>query len=717
MKNLSPAKKNILFIIILAVICVGICSFNGYYSFKNTTAALAADNLYKTDNPDAPAVYMTSEITPEALVEIYDKLGFNAEGNVAVKMSTGEPPNSNYLRPELIGDLVKKVDGTIVECNTAYGGSRASTAMHEQVIKDHGLDVISKNGVADIMDAESSMTIPVPAPKGGTSTITEDYVGAHLANYDSLISLAHFKGHGMAGYGGAIKNMSIGVASSRGKNWIHSGGNSSGSMWGGSQDAFLEAMGDATSAVIDYMDGKVVYINVMNRLSVDCDCDGNPAEPDMHDIGILASYDPVAVDQACLDLIAQAENNTNFLNRVNRQNGYHTLEHAAQIGLGSREYRLVDIDNEPAPRPQANMTYADGVLTISNLEDSAKLIHASYTNGALSGLEITDAANGTMNVETKSGDKFMLWSTIGEMIPISSAVTVETGTITEPEPTGNKTLVAYFSATNNTEGVAKHIADVLGVDIYEIMPVEPYTAADLDYHTDCRASREQRDASARPAISGEAPDIEQYDTIFLGYPIWGGNAPKIIYTFLEKYDFAGKTIIPFCTSNSSGIGESAKNMYSLVNGAEWLDGHRFAGGASKDSVKEWIDGLGLDFGNSEEVSKMKVQIGNAVFTATLEDNTAAREFVAMMKEAPVTINMSDYSGFEKVCSLGRNLTANNSQMTTVPGDIVLYSGNQIVMFYGSNSWSYTKLGHIDDLTGWEAALGSGNITAVFSVAE
>ncbi len=308
---------------------------------ENTPAAQTSENTPAAQtNENAPVVYMTKDITPEALVAIYDKLGFNAEGNVAVKMSTGEPPASNYLRPELIGDLVKKVDGTIVECNTAYGGSRSSSAAHWQVIKDHGLDTITEKG-ADIMDEESDMEIP--APRG--TTINKDYVGSHLANYDCLISLAHFKGHAMAGYGGAIKNMSIGVASSKGKAWIHSGGTSTNS-WGGEQDKFLEAMGDATSGVVDYLDGKVVYINVMNRLSVDCDCDGNPAEPDMHDIGILASTDPVALDQACLDLIyAQKDGEgASLVNRIESRNGLHTLEHAEEIGLGSREYQLVSID-------------------------------------------------------------------------------------------------------------------------------------------------------------------------------------------------------------------------------------------------------------------------------------------------------------------------------------------------------------------------------------
>ena len=310
-------------------------------------AAAENDSQNNTETPkNAPVVYMTKDITPEALVEIYDKLNFNAEGNVAVKMSTGEPPASNYLRPELIKDLVQKVNGTIVECNTAYGGSRSETTLHKQVAEDHGFTAIAN---VDIMDEDGSMTIPVPTPKNGTSRITEDYVGAHLKNYDSLISLAHFKGHAMAGYGGAIKNMSIGIGSSEGKYWIHSGGESHDSWQGAGQDAFLEAMGDATSGVVDYFNnkgGQVVYINVMNRLSVDCDCDGNPAEPDMHDIGILASTDPVALDQACLDLIYEQKDGdgASLVERIESRNGLHTLEHAEEIGLGSREYQLVNID-------------------------------------------------------------------------------------------------------------------------------------------------------------------------------------------------------------------------------------------------------------------------------------------------------------------------------------------------------------------------------------
>ena len=434
MKDLSALKKGAAFIMTMALICALFAVFT--HKDAETDTAYANDVIYLTDDPDAPNVYMTTEITPEALVKIYDRLGFVPEGNVAVKMSTGEP-NSNYLRPELIGKLVQQVDGTIVECNTAYGGQRSSTALHKQVIEDHGLNAISKNGAADIMDEEGDMTINVPTPPAGaTSTITTNRVGAHLQNYDSLISLAHFKGHAMAGYGGAIKNMSIGIGSVAGKCLIHTGGSSSTSPWGGDQDKFLESMGDATSSVVNFLDGKVVYINVMNRLSIDCDCDENPHEPDMHDIGILASYDPVALDQACLDLIYEQKDGDgkSLVERIESRNGLHTLEHAEEIGLGSRSYNLIDIDNEEIPpeippeTPTATMTYENGELTISDLEGDAKLIHASYTNGALSTVEITEAAEGATNIPTRNGDKFMLWSTVGEMLPLCEPVTVETGT-------------------------------------------------------------------------------------------------------------------------------------------------------------------------------------------------------------------------------------------------------------------------------------------------
>lgn len=286
---------------------------------------------------DIAEVYMTTDISPEGLMKVYEALQWEPEGPVAVKLSTGEPPASNYLRPELIRDLVQYVDGTIVECNTVYGGSRAETAMHYQVAKDHGFTEIAG---FQILDEDGSMALSVE----DGARLTENYVGAHFTDYGSYLILSHFKGHSMAGYGGAIKNISIGLASSEGKAWIHSGGTSRTNAWGGEQDAFLESMAEAGRSVMDALGEDIVFINVMNRLSVDCDCDGNPSEPDMHDIGILASSDPTALDQACVDLVYGAEDGGSLVNRIESKNGLHTLEHAEKLGLGNRTYNLVSVD-------------------------------------------------------------------------------------------------------------------------------------------------------------------------------------------------------------------------------------------------------------------------------------------------------------------------------------------------------------------------------------
>lgn len=285
-------------------------------------------------------VYYTSDISSEALLAIYEQLDWQPEGRVAVKLSTGEPPASNYLDPELIKDLVQLVDGTIVECNTAYGGQRSATAMHYQVAEDHGFTEIADFVV---LDEGGSLSIPVD----GGQVLTENLVGAHFNEYDSYLVLSHFKGHAMAGFGGAIKNISIGLGSQEGKCLIHTGGKSHSNPWGGNQTDFTESMADAGKSVVDALDGRIVYISVMNRLSVDCDCDGNPQEPDMHDIGILASYDPVALDQACVDLVYASvdDNNQSLGNRIEDRAGQHTLEAGETIGLGSRSYRLVDIND------------------------------------------------------------------------------------------------------------------------------------------------------------------------------------------------------------------------------------------------------------------------------------------------------------------------------------------------------------------------------------
>ncbi|GHT97233.1 hypothetical protein FACS1894142_1320 [Spirochaetia bacterium] len=284
-----------------------------------------------------PKVYMTTDISPAGLMAAYRALGVTPTGKVAVKISTGEPPASNYLRPALIQNLVQSVNGTIVESNTAYGGRRASTAYHKQVAKDHGFTAIA---AVDILDEDGSMSLPV---RGGTR-LRENFVGSHFKNYDYYIVLSHFKGHAMAGLGGAIKNISIGIASSEGKAWIHSGGKSKTSMWGGDQNTFLDSMAEAGKSVVDSLNGKILYINVMNRLSVDCDCNGNPTEPDMHDIGILASLDPVALDKACVDLVYAAPDGRKLIQRMESLNGIRTINHGAEIGLGSLTYELVRLN-------------------------------------------------------------------------------------------------------------------------------------------------------------------------------------------------------------------------------------------------------------------------------------------------------------------------------------------------------------------------------------
>ena len=306
-------------------------------------AAVNTAETEKTSDADAsvsPVVYFTSDISAEGLVRIYETLGWTPKGNVAVKISTGEPPASNYLRPELIGDLVKKVDGTIVECNTAYGGSRASSAAHKQVAEDHGFTAIAG---FDLMDEEGEVEWPMT---GGTR-LDRVIVVSHAENYSDWVILSHFKGHAMAGFGGAVKNVGIGISSPSGKVYVHTAGTkTSGSIWYDDQDAWLEALAEMVSGFSSHV-GKehIIYINVMNRLSVDCDCDGNPAEPDIHDIGILASSDPVALDQACVDLIYQAEGNTALVKRMESLHAVHTLEHAEEIGLGGRTYELVSIDD------------------------------------------------------------------------------------------------------------------------------------------------------------------------------------------------------------------------------------------------------------------------------------------------------------------------------------------------------------------------------------
>ena len=282
-------------------------------------------------------VYFTTEISNKSLLEIYKALNWVATDPVAIKLSTGEPPASNYLRPELIADLVEYLNATIVECNTAYEGERHDTESHIKVIKEHGFNQIAD---VDILDADSDIILPV---RNGYH-LTGNYVGAGIEYYPSMVVLSHFKGHAMAGYGGALKNISIGLASSEGKSWIHSSGYSLSGI-DGNHTHFLESMVDAASSIIDYYKDNIVYINVLNNLSVDCDCDGHPAEPEIDDIGIAASFDPVALDQACIDLVTYAPGSEALLERINSKNGLHTIECAEEHGLGTREYEFIELDS------------------------------------------------------------------------------------------------------------------------------------------------------------------------------------------------------------------------------------------------------------------------------------------------------------------------------------------------------------------------------------
>lgn len=286
-----------------------------------------------------PKVYMFKEINAQNLVKIYEALGREATGKVAVKISTGEPGGHNFLNPALIEPLVKKVGGTIVECNTAYGGGRGDTESHRKAAEDHGFTAIA---TVDIMDADGEVDLPLQ----GGKHLTKDIVGKNFLNYDFVVVLSHFKGHAMGGFGGAIKNMSIGIASSNGKRYIHSAGTST-SDWGHpEQDDFLESMAEAAKAVADHCGDRILYISVANNLSVDCDCDSHPHDPQMADIGILASLDPVALDRACTDLVRSSEDEgkVHLIERIDSRHGMHTLDHAQQLGMGSQQYKLVVLD-------------------------------------------------------------------------------------------------------------------------------------------------------------------------------------------------------------------------------------------------------------------------------------------------------------------------------------------------------------------------------------
>ncbi len=285
-------------------------------------------------------VYFSRTITPEKVLEMYRLLGKELPGKVAVKVHSGEKGNQNFLRPDFWKPVVEAVGGTVVECNTAYEGSRDTTKRHLKTLKEHGWNDYFD---VDLMDAEGpDMVLDIPDGR----RIRKNYVGKDLANYDSMLVLSHFKGHPMGGFGGALKQLSIGVASSYGKAWIHGAGDPD-QIWSSDHDSFLESMADAASSVVKYFGDNMAYVNVMKNLSVDCDCCEVAEDPCMKDIGILVSLDPVAIDQACLDLVYAAKDDPgqgHLLERIESRHGVHTIEAAAALGIGSREYELIEVE-------------------------------------------------------------------------------------------------------------------------------------------------------------------------------------------------------------------------------------------------------------------------------------------------------------------------------------------------------------------------------------
>ncbi len=326
---------------------VALCVLSGVMSCSSKANASSdgavSDSLSVVDS--TPVVYYIKDITPENLIKVYEALGRKADGNnVAVKISTGESNKSNHLDTALIKDFVRLVNGTFIECNTAYNGNRSNTEAHIKAAKEHGFADIAR---VDIMDAEGDTALAI---KGGKH-IAYDLVGKNFLNYDFVVILSHFKGHAMGGFGGALKNISIGIASADGKAWIHSAGKTRkpAELWDNlpEQDAFIESMAEACKGVIDHVGkDKMLYINVANRLSVDCDCDGNPAAPKMGDLGIFASLDPVALDKACVDMVFNSDDpgKADLIERINSRHGTHILDHAEKIGVGSKAYRLVTLE-------------------------------------------------------------------------------------------------------------------------------------------------------------------------------------------------------------------------------------------------------------------------------------------------------------------------------------------------------------------------------------
>ena len=317
-----------------------------------STQACSSDNAKKTDTKasgqntadgDKPNVYFTKEITPAALMKLYESLGSPAHGKVGIKLHMGEPGGNHFLKPAFVKDFVSTVNGTFIDACTAYGGRRTNAADHLKVAEEHGFTAV---GPVDILDADGEISLPIE----GGKHLKEVLVGSHFTDYDYIVVLTHFKGHAMGGFGGSLKNISIGIASVAGKCLVHTAGASSTDAFqpGTKQEDFIEAMAESAKGMIEKFKGRILYVNVMNNLSVDCDCDSSPADPTMHDVGMLASFDPVALDKACVDLVYASEDHgkIHLIDRIESRKGTIILDHAEQLGIGTQKYELVSLDKK-----------------------------------------------------------------------------------------------------------------------------------------------------------------------------------------------------------------------------------------------------------------------------------------------------------------------------------------------------------------------------------
>ncbi|MBQ3427591.1 MAG: hypothetical protein IJH37_10715 [Clostridia bacterium] len=355
---------------------------------------------------------------------------------------------------------------------------------------------------------------------------------------------------------------------------------------------------------------------------------------------------------------------------------------------------IVSVFGMTAFAADITMTVSGNTVTAHNAPEDSTLFTVSYKDGKISSVSMVKG-EGTINADVSAQKtnsdtlKAFLWD-LKTLTPLTESRSISR----------SKTLVACFSATGHTKPLAEYAAKYLGADFYEIVPEEPYTDDDLNYSdSNSRTTKEQNDSLVRPKISGGVQNMDGYDTVIIAHPIWWGQAPKIIYTFLESYDFSGKTLTTMCTSGSSPLGSSANNLKALTDDSvTWLESRRFSIGASESEVQEWLDGIGLEANNDDTEPKEKemiIKINGQTIPVTWEDNESVTELKKQAEKSPITVQMSKYGGFEQVGSLGRTYPSNDTRITTQNGDIVLYSSNQIVMFYGSNIWEYTRLGKVN----------------------